>query len=585
MYKHFYILAILLSIASIGTSAIAGIKVKQQTTKNTLSQAEQRRFDYFFYEGIKLKSSGNYDAAYDAFSHCLSIDSTASAALYELSSFYAQMNKPEKSRNMLLKAVENDPTNFTYRVGLASLSRNIGMYGEAVEEYKKLVNDFPDKPELNYYLADALTQQGEIGKAIDACNKLEEAIGMNETLSMQKYKLYTQIHEDNNAFHEIEKLADKFPDESRYRTLLGDLYLEKNDTVKALACYQQAHAADPESPYYIVSMANYYEVTGNKEAAESEIRDALVNEKLDIDSKVGVLSHYIMLQQQTNQDPQKVNSLFQTLLEQHPEDINLKQMYASLLISQNKTEEARFQYQLITEMEPQTESAWQQLLTIAMKDDSIPEMLRICKKCRQLFPTSAEYPFYEAVAYYQQNKYEEALKILLDGVKLVPANNPTLKSDYYGQIGDIYHQLRKSEESFKAYDESLKYNENNVVVLNNYGYFLSLERKDLKRAERMSGKCLSQEPGNSTYLDTYAWILFTEGSYSLAKSYIESAISKDTTSSAALLDHYGDILYMNGEKEKALEQWKKARENGKKSKTLNKKIAQGIYIESKDELE
>ena len=49
---------------------------------------ENRKFDYFFYEGLKLKAAEQYDAAYDLFNHCLAIDSTASALLYELSSFY-----------------------------------------------------------------------------------------------------------------------------------------------------------------------------------------------------------------------------------------------------------------------------------------------------------------------------------------------------------------------------------------------------------------------------------------------------------------------------------------------------------------
>ena len=193
------------------------------------------------------------------------IDSTASAVLYELSSFYAQLNRPEKSLEMLRRAVAYSSDNFTYRLALATMSRNLGMFGEASDEYEKLVKDYPGKPELNYYLADALTQEGEIGKAIDAYDALESSIGMSEALSMQKYKLYNALEQNDNAFKEVEKLAAKFPMESRYQIILGDLHLEKNDTVKALKYYQKAHEIDPESPYYIVSMANYYEVVGNKD--------------------------------------------------------------------------------------------------------------------------------------------------------------------------------------------------------------------------------------------------------------------------------------------------------------------------------
>lgn len=540
---------------------------------------ERRKFDYFYYEGLKLKGEGKFDAAYDAFNRCLEIDSTASAALYELSSFYVQLNRPEKAVEMLKRAVANSADNFTYKMALASVTRNLGMYGEAAAEYEELARDYPAKKELNYYLADALTQAGELGKAIDAYNALESTVGMNEAISMQKYKLYTQLNEPDNAFKEVERLAAKYPMEARYQIVLGDLHLENGDTDKALACYQKAHEIDPADPYYIVSMANYYEAKGDKESAEREIRAALTNEKLDIETKVNILSRYILKLQQSKQGTEKANHLFQTLLEQHPEDINLKMMYGGLLVAQGKPEEARFQFQLVTEMEPSNAGAWQQLLNMALKGEDIPEVIRICTACMELFPKAPEYYFYLGIAYYQQEKYEEALSTYYAGLSIIPKENLPLKSDFYGQIGDIYHQIDREEQAYKAYDEALKYNENNVVVLNNYSYFLSLEKKDLKKAERMSAQCIKLEPDNATYLDTYAWIFFVQGNYTLAKIYIESALEKDTAKSAELVDHYGDILFMGGDKERAVEQWKKAKEMGKRSEILDRKIAERQYIE------
>lgn len=574
-----YILPVLLLLVHFLPVMATDTKPATSLAAVGLSDADQRKFDYFFYEGLNLKTAGKFDAAYDAFNHCLAIDSTASAVLYELSSFYAQLNRPEKSLEMLRRAVANSSDNFTYRMALATMSRNLGMYGEASDEYEKLVKDFPSKPELNYYLADALTQEGEIGQAIDAYDALESSIGMNEALSMQKYKLYSSLEQSGNAFKEVEKLAAKFPMEARYQIILGDLHLEKNDTIKALAYYEKAHTIDPANPYYVASMANYYEVTGNKEAAETQIRSALVNDKLDVETKVGILSRYILKLQQTKKGTESANTLFQTLLEQHPEDIDLKQMYGGLLIAQGKNDDARFQFQLITEMEPENAPAWQQLLNLSLKAEDIPEVIRICTRCRELFPDSPEYLFYLGIAYYQQQKYQEALNAYYEGLKIIPAENMGLKSDFYGQIGDIYYQMKQLEQAYKAYDEALKYNDKNIAVLNNYSYFLSLEKKDLKKAERMSAQCVKLEPNNSTYLDTYAWIFFVQGSYTLAKVYIESALANDTTNSVELVDHYGDILFMTGEKEKALEQWKKAKELGKKSEILDRKIAEEKYIE------
>ena len=546
---------------------------------NQLTPEQQRKFDYFYYEAANLKNAGKYDAAFDLFSYCLSLDTASSPVLYELAMFQLQRNRPEKAVEMLKSAVAHSADNFTYRMTLAGLYRNLGMYGEASASYEELVKQYPDKTELNYYLADALTQEGEIGQAIDAYNALESAMGMNEGLSLQKFKLYQTLKQPDKAFEEIEKLADKYPMNARYRLLMGDLHLENNEADKALACYQKAHEIDPDDPRYIVSMANYYDQTGDKEAAEQEIRDALVNEKLDVETKVGILSRYVQRLQQTQQGIENANSLFQTLLDQHPEDTELKLMYGSLLMAQQKEEEAKFQFQLVTEMEPSNEGAWQQLLNISLKGEDIPEVIRICTRCKELFPEAPEYYFYLGIGYYMQEKYQESLDTYYAGLKIIPEGNGVVKSNFYGQIGDLYYQMEKMDEAYKAYDEALKYNENNAPVLNNYSYFLTLDKKDLKKAERMAAQCIKLEPDNATYLDTYAWVFFVQGNYTLAKIYIENALSKDKTNSAELVDHYGDILYMSGEKDKALEQWKKAKEMGKDTDVLKQKIAKGIYIE------
>ena len=557
----------------------ADVKTPVQASLNQLSPEQQRKFDYFYYEAANLKNADKYDAAYDLFSYCLSLDTASSPVLYELAMFQLQRNRPEKAVEMLKSAVAHSDDNFTYRMTLAGLYRNLGMYGEASDSYEELVKRYPDKSELNYYLADALTQEGEIGAAIDAYNVLESTMGMNETLSLQKFKLYQTLKQPDKAFEEIEKLANKYPMNARYRLLMGDLHLENEETEKALACYQQAHEIDPDDPRYIVSMANYYDQTGDKEAAEQEIRDALVNEKLDVETKVGILSRYVQRLQQTQQGIENANSLFQTLLDQHPEDTELKLMYGSLLMAQQKEEEAKFQFQLVTEMEPSNEGAWQQLLNISLKGEDIPEVIRICTRCKELFPEAPEYYFYLGIGYYMQEKYQESLDTYYAGLKIIPEGNGVVKSNFYGQIGDLYYQMEKMDEAYKAYDEALKYNENNAPVLNNYSYFLTLDKKDLKKAERMAAQCIKLEPDNATYLDTYAWVFFVQGNYTLAKIYIENALSKDKTNSAELVDHYGDILYMSGEKDKALEQWKKAKEMGKDTDVLKQKIAKGIYIE------
>jgi len=551
--------------------------------RQNLNVAEQRKFDYFYYEGLKLKNADKFDSSFEMFRHCLEIDSTSSVALFELSSYYIQMNRPEKAVSMMKKAVAYSPGNQEYRSNLAALLFNLSMFGEAAEEYEILVEAFPNKPELNYYLAESYSRMGEIGKAIDTYDALENVMGMNEALSMQKFQLYMTLEQQGNAFGELIKLADKFPLEARYPIIIGDLYLQQNNNEQALKYFDKAREINPESPYYPVSMANYYEKTGQSDSAKLLINTALINEGLDVDTKLGILARYIVQLQRSRQDIDGVNVLFKTLIEQHPDELRLKLAYGELLATQGKFEEARFQYKLVTEIEPENISAWQQLLRLSLQAEDMDEVIRVCKRCLEIFPEATEFHFYMGIAHYQKKEYQTAIDTYKAAIPLIPAENVPLISDFYGQIGDTYFRMKDTEKAFEAYEEALKHNDKNIVVLNNYAYYLSLLKKDLPKAERMSALTIKMEPDNATYIDTYAWIFFIQKNYLLAKLYIEQAISKDRTGSAELLDHYGDILYMTGDKDKALEQWKKAKEAGKESKTLDKKIEEGTYYEEPEE--
>ena len=154
-------------------------------------------------------------------------------------------------------------------------------------------------------------------------------------------------------------------------------------------------------------------------------------------------------------------------------------------------------------------------------------------------------------------------------------NNPILESDFHGQVGDLNYFLNNKQVAFDSYEKALKLNAQNLPVLNNYSYYLSLEKRDLTRAEQMSGITIKLEPLNPTYLDTYGWVLYEQGSYLMAKIYIEKAIEYSEEPSADIYEHYGDVLFRTDEQEKAVEQWKKAKELGGDSRELNRKIRRG----------
>ena len=93
------------------------------------------------------------------------------------------------------------------------------------------------------------------------------------------------------------------------------------------------------------------------------------------------------------------------------------------------------------------------------------------------------------------------------GIEFV-IDNEMLLLEFYSSLADIYHAKKEYRLSDSLYEKALEINAENVMVLNNYSYYLSLRKVNLEKAKEMSFKCNNIEIDNGTYQDTYAWILY-----------------------------------------------------------------------------
>ena len=121
-------------------------------------------------------------------------------------------------------------------------------------------------------------------------------------------------------------------------------------------------------------------------------------------------------------------------------------------------------------------------------------------------------------------------------------------STMLGTIGDvIYQEQSDAGTAYRYYEEALKYNPDNTAVLNNFAYYLSLEGRKLRKAEKMSARTIELEPDNATYIDTYAWILHLRGKDAEAKPLFKRAMIFGGRDSATVLEHYSVVLRALGE--------------------------------------
>ena len=583
-----------LLLVSCGTSRKASVSAKDKTIvewEDPLSFEQRRKFDYYFLEAIRLKEKGELDAAFDMYSHCLGIDSQSAAVQYEMAQFYMFLGQTQKGENLLRKAVSLEPDNYWYKQTLASHYRKRGENKQAVGVIEDIVDRFPSRLEPLMELVDLYARLEDYKKVIHTLDRLEKLDGKSEQISMEKFRMYLQVGDMEKAFTEIESLVAEYPYEMRYLNILGDAYLENGRSEEAYPIFRKVLNEEPGYAPAMLSLASYYEKTGQDSLYRAQLDSVLLNRNVENEMKVNIMRQLIGRSERGDKDSTKIVGLFDAILEQEQPNADVAMLAAQYLLSKKMDDKATSVLHKIVEIDPENKPAHLQLLSFAISKNDLDEVVRICTPAIEYMPEALEFYYYKGLAHYQKDQNDEALKVFEKGVRQVnEESDKALVSDFYAIMGDIFHSKKMDAEAYAAYDSALVYKEDNIGVLNNYAYYLSVERRNLDKAEEMSYRTVKAEPKNDTYLDTYAWILFEKGKYAEARIYIDQALQHGGTESSVVVEHCGDIYFHCGETEKAVEYWKQAEEVSKKEvddknyarseqelKLLRKKISNKKY--------
>lgn len=560
--KQIIVIIGLLSILTACGSSRKSLPATQNlpvTEKAPLTYEQRRKYDYYFLEAVRMKQKGEYDAAFELYRHCLDIYPGSAATLYEISQFYMVLGQEEKSEQALKQAVRSDESNFWYKQTLAAYYQRKRDLPKAIAVYEDMAHQFPSRLEPLMALIELYNQTKSYQEVIKTLNRLEELDGKSEQISMEKFRMYLLMNNQEQAFQEIESLSKEYPYDMRYKTILGDVYLNNGHPQEAYDTYQKILKEEPGYAPALLSMASYYQKTGQDSLYHVQLDTILLNEDVESATKMDIMRQLIVQSEQTTKDSTQIVSLFNEILKRPQQNADLAMLCAQYLITKRMEKESVPVLHQVLALDPENKPARLQLLSYAIRDNNLDEVIKVASPALEYNPDAMEFYYYLGLAYYQKEDTDKALDVFQKGVKQVNAkSDKAIVSDFYAILGDIYNIKEMKAEAYAAYDSSLVYNPNNIATLNNYAYYLSVERKHLDKAEEMSYRTVKAEPENATYLDTYAWILFEKERYTEARIYIEQALKNGGDSSRVIVEHCGDIYYKLGEKEKALEYWKKA---------------------------
>jgi len=578
----------LLYIAIAITVLMSSCKSSQKTavTGQNVSKVEElpddkkKEFEYMFIEALKQKMIGNQQRAVSLLSSCLEIDPNSSAAMFELANMHVANNDLTSASLLLEKAISLNSENKWYKLLLARIYSQTGKFADSAILYDQLIKIEPENQEYIYMKAMMLASAKDYDGSIKAFNDLEKKVGLNEQITLMKEQVFMDAGKKNEAMAEIQRLIDSNPQESRYYGLLADSYLDQGDKENALLYYKKILEMDPDNGYVHFSLANFYRSEGNAELSYDHTIKGFASNEVDIDTKLQLYLLHSGSNDEFKFSDGQIETLIKTLIEQHYDDFRVYTVFAEFLIRNKRYHEAREQLLSVIDLGINDYMVWEQILYL---DNELQDWAGLYEHTRagiDIFPNQPQFYFFHAVACLQLSKPQEAIAISDEGLMYV-VDNPSMTGQLIFIKGESNYKLHKFDEAYRLFDEALAIEPENFIALNNYAYYLSLDERDLDKAERMSAKVVERFPDNPTYLDTYAWVLFKKKNYTLARFYMETALKSGGNENPTLLEHYGDILFMLERVDEAVGYWNKAVEFGSDSEVLKQKINEKRYIREK----
>lgn len=559
-------------------SAFAQETAVSQTPKSADSLSAKSLYD----KGMHQKSAGQLALAEKTFEQVIQLQPNHDGAYFQLAQLYIDAENLVAAERAALRAAELSPDNENYWNTILDVyrkTRNVKAIPVVLDE---LIRLNPKNASLYREKAYALFVDKQYNAALAVCDTMSARFGATEDQHLTKHQIYLAQGNMDAAINELEMLVSTAPNESKAYILLAELYTKADETKKAIALLDDAADVFPDDPLVLLGKSDVYLAMEKQRQAYHYLQEAFSSDSLGIDAKAGLL--YSTLGNTRHPlDKVYVAELADLFAQTYPNEAKAHAVRGDIYMQLQRPNEARDAYLGALDINRYIEGVWQQLLQVELQLGRYDDVESHGKEALALFPNQPLILFFTGHGYLGNKRYQEARTYLETALNQANGEHVPLLTQLYSSLGDVYNAMDMYAESDVAYEEAIALDSANAYALNNYAYYLALRKEKLPLAAEMSKRSNELAPDYPSYQDTYAWVLFQQGDYKTALSWIEKAIASSDTASETLLEHYGDILAKLGHVSKALTQWKKARTLsqavGKDIDKLSQKIDAKQYID------
>lgn len=564
------------------------VSVTARSRKDTAAtpSADVSKADYLYLEALRAKSQGKHDAAYALLQRARELNSADRDIGVELSLYLLRLSQTDstlldESMSMLRDYNEENPSDLFYGSRYAMLNEQLMNRSEAVRTWERLHSYYPEHLEITYRYANALGQGGtddDRRRAIAVYDSVEVAEGKSIPLATKKIQLYFARQDTASIIDEVDRMRASSPKSVEFLVFSGDIYsmFGRNDEAKSF--YDSACTIDPSSGLAYYSRAQFYSSLGDSAAFNREVIRALQQKSLDVETKLAILRSYIQEMYTDSTRLPMIGQLFDVLIEQHPHEHDIHSLYSRYLITTKDYAEAAEQTERALDLDPADKEGWEMLTSLYLQVDELDKAKESIKRSLRYYPDDGLQYLVLGSIYDMKGEREKAPVEYARALELTDSADVKTISRIYGAMGDNMYARHETDSAFTYYQKSLLYDPENYLALNNCAYYLACEGKELDKALSMIETAVGAEPDNATSLDTYAWVLFKRKEYGKAREIMDRTLELSDEKSEEILEHAGDIYFMDGDPDQALEFWKEALKLAPDSDMLQRKVKHKTYF-------
>jgi len=529
---------------------------------------EDYNYQYALTEAARQKVIGNLQDAIILYKKCIDAKPESSVAYYELGSIYAALKEPDLAEDYLNKSYVRDPSNYWYVVAYDQILKRNGKDKEAIKICRKYLKEDKDSRIL-FNISESLVAMKKYKKAVKVLNSIEKRNGLSEMVSLKKVEIYKKWGKFDEGLSELMKLRGNMPEAPEFNILVAEYLEEGGRKDEAINYYKKAFELDSTNIYAITNLADYYNQNGFTEKGYYYLGKAFSLDQINVSKKLNTMMFFLKNDSLMNADSTRIGQLVQELVTKYPENYDINTVAYDFY---NKTDQVNKAYTIIEKLlmlKTDNYVLYQQALFKASRLGKYDDIVKYGNEALRYFPNKPELKLFIGIALYQKGSYEKSLETLQSGYN--PELNSGLKTQYLTFLGESAYRSGNFDDSFAYFDALLALDPDNLMIKNNYSYYMATAAIDLKKARKLSGETIQKDPENGTFLDTYGWILFKSGDYVQAKIYLEKAI-KNSTGNSEISFHYAEVLYKLGDRDLALTWFEKARDEGMHSSSLDERI-------------